>query len=134
VVGNSGNIRPLEPDTFSMGAESPCLKRSMAIQSMIRSVRPSVHDGNAPPLRAKTVQPATDEFTNRKHLRQRHWYAASPGRAVWPHLSQMYLPSTWATMGRNSRPETQLGHRTMSFIALTSGVGCMQAKLGRTSR
>jgi len=41
---------------------------------------------------------------NSWHCGQRHTYAASSGYAVWPHFPQMYLPSTWATMAKDSAP------------------------------
>src|ERR1700691_633998 len=57
-----------------------------------------------------------------RHLEQGHSYFTSLGCVVWPHLLHMYRPSTWATIGRNSRPNTQYGHRTVPSICVLSFV------------
>ena len=58
--------------------------------------------------------------TSLRQFGQLHSYSTSLRCVVWPHLLHMCLPSTCATMRRNSKPETQYGHRTAHSISAPS--------------
>lgn len=53
---------------------------------------------------------------NSKHFQQEHVNPLSLGTATWPHFVQTNLPFGWATIGLNSSPKTQYGHRSAAWI------------------
>src|ERR1700687_5515376 len=89
-------------------SEFPMLSRDLRRTRNTGSIRLPDRSRHLPTYEVRlALNRAITAGTSLRQFRQLHSYSTALRCVVWPHLLHMYLPSTCATMRRNSKPDTQ---------------------------
>jgi hypothetical protein len=108
-VGTVRRVLPApRPKRAFLQQQFPMLSRDLRGTRNTGSIRLPDRSRHLPAYEVRlAINRAIAAGTSLRQFRQLHSYAASLRCVVWPHLLHMCLPSTCATMRRNSKPDTQ---------------------------